>query len=85
VAKKFQCPCGFEDDNEANFNFHQHWCTRKPRYTPLRPNQFQYEQPPEQSDPESDPEPSFRLNKADKVLGIIIVASFVLYLLTLLW
>jgi len=84
VAKKFQCPCGYEDDNEANFNYHRQHCDGMPR----TPFYGRWHLPTSEPGPEPEPEPptpSFRLNKADKVMLAIIAGSFILYLLTLFW
>ncbi|KKN34686.1 hypothetical protein LCGC14_0791130 [marine sediment metagenome] len=83
--KKFKCSCGYEDDNEANFDYHQEWCTRQPRRSPLRPNQFQYDQPRGSLTEDWGWRWRFRLNKAAKVMLGIILVSFILYLLSLLW
>ena len=92
MEKKFKCPCGYEDDNEANFNYHQQWCDRKkPRGIRFSGNVYRLEpdQPPsvETQTPleELEEKRSFRLNKADKVILGIILVSFILYLPTLLW
>ncbi len=96
MAKKFKCPCGYEDDNEANFNYHQQWCERKP--SRVRPDRHtftlgDFPESPEQSKPEPEqlkpkrynPFSSFEPTKANMVGVIIITITIILYLAMLFW
>ncbi len=90
MAKKFKCPCGYEDDNEANFNYHQSWCSQEPRFAQnLSGHIFKLypERPPMVNTLLEDVEVKrrFSINKLSKLMIALIMAFLLLLLIILLW
>ncbi len=80
-----KCPCGFEDNNQENFDFHQSYCSGRPLKEAPHVHEVIWSPPRQEAPLRSEVWTPFRLwsslKKLDKVALSILLVSFFLALL----